>query len=229
MSARQSVVEQDARRYATTWLLVTRGRRSDRSAVELLDDAANSLAGLAARAVLRRDMPEARRYATAHQLVTDSRDRLAARKSREHDAANAAEAAKHGIKAGDVVRITRASHAGAAGTDVTIEDVSGNILWITVHGERRIVWASDVELVTAPRDRVRIAAAGDAMVGMLGVVESVSTHTPTGRQYADVRTDDGSRATWPADELERVDAPHAADCLCSPCEDARWRSPAVPA
>jgi hypothetical protein len=88
------------------------------------------------------------------------------------------------------------------------------------------VWRWPARL--APRDRIRIAAPGDAMVGMLGVVESVS-EWPFGRQHADIRTDDGSRATWPADELERIDAPHVVDCLCSPCEDARWKSPAVPA
>jgi hypothetical protein len=149
MSARQSAVVRDARAYATTWLLVARQRRNDRSAVELLDDAANSLAGLAARAVLRGDMPEARRYSTAYQLVVDSRDRLAARKSRELDAKHAAEAAAHGITAGTVVRKTRRGGLVPDGTLCTIEDVSGDILWTTVNGSRRIVWAADVERVDA--------------------------------------------------------------------------------
>lgn len=150
MSA-QSNVERDARRHATTWLLVARGRREDRRAFDLLDDAANSLAVRAARAVLRGDMPEARRYATAHQLVTDSRDRLAARKSRERAAENAAKEAAHGISAGDDVRITsRLCHAGAVGDVVRIDDVDGDILWTTVDGDRRVVWAHDAERVEAP-------------------------------------------------------------------------------
>lgn len=120
--------------------------------------------------------------------------------------------------------------------DIVLIDVETGKVYAQRHAARtpaipesRIEDEADAARVFAPRDRVRIAAPGDAMVGTLGVVESVSTHTPTGRQYADVRTDDGSRATWPADELERVDAPHVVDCLCSPCEDARWKSPAVPA
>lgn len=102
----------------------------------------------------------------------------------------------------------------------------GEVVTVSPTGRTRAVY---VPARLAPRDRVRIAAPGDAMFGALGVVESVSTHAPTRRQYADVRIDDGSRATWPADELEHVDAAHVADCLCSPCEDARWTSTAVPA
>ncbi|MEU4386560.1 hypothetical protein [Promicromonospora sp. NPDC023805] len=176
MSARQSPVERDARTYATTWLLVERGRREDRKAFELLDATADSLACRAARAVLRGDMPEARRYATAYQLVADSRDRLAARKSRERHARNAAEAAAHGIAAGDVVRGVSRTGRLPVGTECTIDDVSGNLLWATIDGERHVVWAEDVERVPIPESGIEDVQVGDDVLTPSrgpGVVEHV--------------------------------------------------------
>lgn len=149
MSARRSPVERDARRLAAVHLRIDREHRGDRTARELLDSAAASLAVDAARAVLRGDMPDARRSARAHQLVADSRDRLGARRRRELDAECARRAAAHGITVGAVVRIARTGQV-PAGTVCTIENVLGNILYTTVDGVLRMAWAADVELVDEP-------------------------------------------------------------------------------
>jgi hypothetical protein len=154
MSARQSPVERDARKIAVRDLHLTREYRHDKSARELLDTSAADLAREAARALLRGDIPEARRYARAHQLLSESARRLTDRHEREREAKRAAEAAEHGITAGDVVRVTR----GGVGTQVpvgtvcVIEDVSGVFLYTTHDGARHILWAADVEPVTELHD-----------------------------------------------------------------------------
>jgi hypothetical protein len=152
MSARRSTVEQDARVIAARDLRITREVRRDESAVDVLTTSANDLAHEAALLLMAGNVPKARRYARAHQLVTESRDRLSARHTREYDAKLAREAAEHGITVGNVVRVTGARYGNSVpvGTVCTIDAVSGGLLWSTIDGERRVVWASDVERVDEP-------------------------------------------------------------------------------
>jgi hypothetical protein len=163
VSARQSPVERDARRYAAIHLQGQRDYPRDRTPVELLDAAAHQLARITAQYVVSGNMPEARRNAAACQLLADSSARMSARKSRERDAKNAAQEAVHGITAGDVVRGVRGGGNLPVGAECTIEGVAGNILWATIDGERHVVWAADVERV-AP-DPIRDSGIGDLQVG----------------------------------------------------------------
>lgn len=167
MSARGSV-EMDARRHAARELRITRKYRRDMSALELLGVTAGDLAREAARLLVAGDVPSARRYAHAHQLVAESATRLSARHERERAAELEREAAEHGIKAGEKVRVTGANTHAPAGAIVTVEDVSGILLWVTVDGERHILWAKDVERVEPPADVVDDpaprAVAGDKLI-----------------------------------------------------------------
>lgn len=149
MSARQSDVERDARKYAARWLRAAREFRGETSARDLLENTAGTLAREAARLLLAGDIPEARRHARAHQLVDESRERLNERRTRELDAKNARLAAAHGITAGDVVRVTRGDGITprTVGTTHTVESVLGRMLFITVDGRTAILWADDVERV----------------------------------------------------------------------------------
>jgi hypothetical protein len=147
MSARQSPVEQDARRYAASHLSVDRQYRRDQTALQLLDSAANSLAREAARHMVAGDIPMARRYARAHQLIAESHTRLSERRTRALDAKNASLAAEHGITAGDVVRVTRPGQSAPVETVHTVNDVLGRMLYVTVDGRLVILWAADVERV----------------------------------------------------------------------------------
>jgi hypothetical protein len=138
-------------------------RRPDSSADEALTDAADMSARQAAKVLLDGDIPEARRWARAYQLLDESRARLRARKSRVLAAKNAAKAAAHGITAGDVVRGVRAGGHLPVGAECTIKDVSGDLMWATIGGELHVVWAADVERV-AP-DPIRDSGIGDLQVG----------------------------------------------------------------
>jgi hypothetical protein len=133
------------------------------SADEALTDAADMSARQAAKVLLDGDIPEARRWARAYQLLDESRARMRARKSRVLAAKNAAKAAAHGITAGDVVRGVRAGGRLPVGAKCTIKDVSGDLMWATIGGELHVVWAADVERV-AP-DPIRDSGIGDLQVG----------------------------------------------------------------
>lgn len=177
MSARQSPVERDARRYAFHALQGM--RRPTTSADEALTEAADMSARQAAKVLLAGGIPEARRWARAHQLLADSRDRLRARKSRVIDAKNAAKEAAHGITAGDVVRGVRSGGHLPVGAECTIEDVSGDLMWATIDVERHVVWAPDVERVEPdpiPDSGIEDFQVGDDVLtpsGGGGVVEHV--------------------------------------------------------
>jgi len=173
MSAPQSPVERDARRYAARDLRITRRYRRDSiDALELLHDVADSLAREAAVMLLAGSIPEARRYARAHQLVAESGSRLRARHQRAYDAERAREAAKHGIKAGEAVRVTRAGVGTTVptGTVCTVERVSGELLHTTIDGVTCIVWASDVERVEPDDDGTEAEALAEAEAPVGGAV-----------------------------------------------------------
>lgn len=152
MSARRSPAERDARRFAAIHLQIDRAHQGTRTALQVLDSSAASLAREAAEAMVRGDLAQARRWARAYQLVAGSHDRLRARQRRAYDAKLARQAAAHGIKAGDTVRVMRAGVGTGmpVGAVCTIDHVSGDILEITADSRRRILWAADVELVDEP-------------------------------------------------------------------------------
>lgn len=192
MNARQSAVERDARRYA--FHALQGFRRADSSADETLTDAAYMTAHQAALVLLGGDTPEARRWARAHQLLADSRARLRARKSREFAAKNAAQAAVHGITAGDVVRGVRAGGHLPVGAECTIDHVSGDLMWATIDSERQIVWAPDVERVDPdpiPESGIEDFQVGDDVLtpsGGSGVVEHVDIVSGVTVRVADGET-----------------------------------------
>lgn len=74
----------------------------------------------------------------------------------------------------------------------------------------------------APGDRFRALPRGDAYDGVLGVVRTVWTSPETGEHHVHGWTDDGRYTMWQCDRIEHADEPHAADCLCQPCDEARW-------
>lgn len=147
--ARRSPVEVDARRLALRDLLATRKYRGDKDAVELLASSAADLAQEAAYELNAGRVPEARRYARAHQLIAESRRRLVARHQREIDAQREREAAEHGIRAGETVRVVSLRPAGdvPVGTVVTVGRVSGSALFVDHDGKSSLVWGRDVERV----------------------------------------------------------------------------------
>lgn len=154
--ARRSPVEVDARNHAARELRIQRRYRSDETALEVLAAAAAGLASEAANMLVAGDVPMARRYARAHQLIAGSRRRLLARRSRHFDAARAREAAAHGIQAGETVRVTGAGVGTQVptGTVVTVDRVHGRWLYTGTGREARVMWAADVERVTEPEPTV---------------------------------------------------------------------------
>lgn len=191
MSARQSPVETDARRIAQRDLSIERRVRGGQTALELLGSSADGLARQAAELLLDGNIPRARRYARAHQLVAESRMRLMARHQREYDAKREIEAAVHGIKVGEDVRVTSDRAHAPAGSVHTVEDVSGSILWITVDGERRILWGREVERVPIPESGIEDFQVGEDVLTPgrgAGVVEHVDVVSGVTVRVADGET-----------------------------------------
>lgn len=213
MSARQSPVERDARRYAVIHLRVDRDDRT-RSALQVLNSSAESLASNAAQAVLNGNIPAARRWARAYQLVDESRERLLARRRRDYDAELAQKAAEHGIKAGDVMRVTRNGISARLpiGTMCTIETVAGDILYTTIDGERLIVWAADVERVKPepPAEPDPFQVGEDVLTPSrgAGVVEHVDVVSGV-----TVRVADGETWRYEPDQLARYTPAGVGDRL----------------
>jgi len=148
--ARRSPVEVDARRYALRALLVDRKYRRDQTAGELLASTADDLAREAAYEINAGRLPEARRYARAYQLITESRRRLTARRERDREAEHEREAAVHGIQAGETVRVVRRAVGSdvPVGTVLTVDRVRGAALFSDYGDRSRFLWARDVERVT---------------------------------------------------------------------------------
>jgi len=150
--ARRSPIEDDARRIALRELLADRKYRGAQTAVELLRETADGLAREAAYEVNVGRLPEARRYARAHQLINESRRRLVARHERDRVAELEREAAEHGIKEGETVRVVHLRTGGdvPVGTVLTVDRVRGDALFTDHGGETRLLWPRDVERVTVP-------------------------------------------------------------------------------
>ncbi|GAA4707251.1 hypothetical protein APR04_003774 [Promicromonospora umidemergens] len=216
--ARRNPVEVDARRYALADLLTERRYRSERTAAELLTDSADSLAREAARLLVAGDIPTARRYARAHQLVAQSGARLVTRQRRAVEAKYAREAAVHGITEGTVVRTTRGNALVPAGIVCKVETVRGPALFATIDGERRVVWGSDVERV----EPIQESGIGTERIDVddtvltpsrgIGVVEHVDTVSGV-----TVRVD-GEQWRYNPEQLTRVSAvaPDGAAGSCRP-------------
>lgn len=146
--ARRSPIERDARRIASDALQGTRRRRkSDTTAWQALEDAAQICERLTAYAVVSDDIPRARRTARAGQLLDEAQIRLVARQRR--DTAHKLERA--GIVPNArvvVVRTGYGANAAPTGTVLTLEDVTDTYyLWGTDDdGHRWLVNCRDLEV-----------------------------------------------------------------------------------
>lgn len=150
MSARQSPVERDARQFAADTLRSARGRRaSGDGGWQVIEDAVRVCERCTAYAMQRGDIPGARRWARAAQLLDEAQKRLNDRQARD----NARVLAQAGVVPNARVVVVGAgysSSAPAVGTVMTLGDETATTYFLRGTDDDGRVWLvnfRDVEVV----------------------------------------------------------------------------------